>query len=281
METLCLPAIILAVLAWVCTLLFVMFLSLTARIFGVTVETISISFLKPFKFTRKGTKYEFGLLAMGGYVNMRGMLDHDELKEMSFIADPNEDTTDHFRTKPLGQRLAILLSGLVSYLIPTLIGLIWMGPGGIGENFKTIINLFKTFFIERPSEVAGVHLWSLYQGHSEIALVFMLMALVGVFFIAANWLLPSSTTMGGLFLKQFRKPKTEKKEQRGFVIGGYLGMAFYLGIFIYFIVRFIQLFSFGTLVEFLCNYLLTGAVLGLIAAGVMSLFSQRIRKGEI
>src|SRR4030042_2641047 len=88
-----------------------------ARIFKTRVEKFYIFFNPWFSlFKRKigETEYGIGWLPLGGYVKISGMIDESMDKEqMKLPPQPWE-----FRSKPTGQRLLIMLGGLlVNFLL--------------------------------------------------------------------------------------------------------------------------------------------------------------------
>ncbi|WP_243346703.1 RIP metalloprotease RseP [Parabacteroides sp. FAFU027] len=85
-----------------------------ARIFKVRVEKFYLFFnpwFSLFKFKPKNSETEYGVgwLPLGGYVKIAGMIDESMDKEqMALPAQPFE-----FRSKPAGQRLMIMVAGVV------------------------------------------------------------------------------------------------------------------------------------------------------------------------
>ncbi len=85
-----------------------------ARIFKVRVEKFYLFFnpwFSLFKFKPKNSETEYGIgwLPLGGYVKISGMIDESMDKEqMAMPAQPHE-----FRAKPAGQRLMIMVAGVV------------------------------------------------------------------------------------------------------------------------------------------------------------------------
>lgn len=87
---------------------------ITARMCKVRVEKFYLFFdpwFSLFKFTSKKTNTEYGIgwLPLGGYVKIAGMIDESMDKEqMALPPKPDE-----FRSKPAGQRLLIMLAGVI------------------------------------------------------------------------------------------------------------------------------------------------------------------------
>ena len=87
-----------------------------AKIFKTKVEKFYLFFDWPFSLIKKKigeTEYGIGLLPLGGYVKISGMIDEsmdkDQLKE-----EPKEW---EFRSKPTWQRLIIMIGGVTVNLI--------------------------------------------------------------------------------------------------------------------------------------------------------------------
>ena len=100
-----------------------------ARIFKTRVEKFYLFFnpwFSLFKFKRGDTEYGVGWLPLGGYVKIAGMIDESMDKE-AMKKDPQPW---EFRSKPSGQRLLIMLGGvlfniLFAFLIYSMILLAW------------------------------------------------------------------------------------------------------------------------------------------------------------
>jgi regulator of sigma E protease len=103
-----------------------------ARLFKTRVEKFYLFFnpwFSLFKMKRGDTEYGIGWLPLGGYVKISGMIDESMDKEaMKLPPEPWE-----FRSKPSGQRLLIMLGGVLfniifAFLIYSMILFAW------GEN---------------------------------------------------------------------------------------------------------------------------------------------------
>lgn len=80
-----------------------------ARLFKTRVEKFFLFFDWPralFKKKYKGTVYGIGMIPLGGYVKIAGMVD-ESMEELGALAEPWE-----FRAKPAWQRLIIMLGGV-------------------------------------------------------------------------------------------------------------------------------------------------------------------------
>jgi len=87
---------------------------LTARMFGMRVEAFSIGFPpKIFSVKRGDTEYQIGATPLGGYVKISGMI--DESLDTDYI--DKEPQPYEFRSKPVWQRLIVMLGGVVMNVI--------------------------------------------------------------------------------------------------------------------------------------------------------------------
>ncbi len=102
---------------------------ITARKFGCRVEKFFLFFDWPFAIVKKkigDTIYGIGVLPLGGYVKIAGMIDESMDKEqMKQAPQPWE-----FRSKPAWQRLIIMLGGIImnvltAFVIYAFIVMIW------------------------------------------------------------------------------------------------------------------------------------------------------------
>jgi regulator of sigma E protease len=104
-----------------------------ARIFKTRVEKFYLFFdpwFSLFKFKRGETEYGVGWIPLGGYVKISGMIDESMDKE----AMKQEPKPWEFRSKPSGQRLLIMLGGvlfnvLFAFLIYSMV--LWLGVKSI------------------------------------------------------------------------------------------------------------------------------------------------------
>ena len=89
---------------------------LFARLFGVRVEKFYLFFdpwFSLFKIKKGDTEYGIGWLPLGGYVKISGMMDESmDTEQLKQPPKPYE-----FRSKPTGQRLLIMLGGVLVNLI--------------------------------------------------------------------------------------------------------------------------------------------------------------------
>ncbi|MFA6799366.1 MAG: site-2 protease family protein, partial [Bacteroidales bacterium] len=100
-----------------------------ARIFKTRVEKFYLFFdpwFSLFKFKRGETEYGVGWIPLGGYVKISGMIDESMDKE----AMKQEPKPWEFRSKPSGQRLLIMLGGvlfnvLFAFLIYSMVLMAW------------------------------------------------------------------------------------------------------------------------------------------------------------
>ncbi len=83
---------------------------LPAKLFGMKVEKFYLFFDWPrklFSFTWRGTEYGVGLLPLGGYVKIAGMIDESLDKNLNVRPEPWE-----FRAKPVWQRFIVMIGGV-------------------------------------------------------------------------------------------------------------------------------------------------------------------------
>jgi regulator of sigma E protease len=109
---------------------------LAARLFGMRVDAFSLGFAPNlFKRTIGQTEYRLGLIPLGGYVKIAGMvdesLDTDALREPELDAAgqpvldrkgkpvyrPSPPEPDEFRAKPVWQRMIVISAGVVFNLV--------------------------------------------------------------------------------------------------------------------------------------------------------------------
>jgi len=87
---------------------------LFAKLFGMRVEKFSIGFPPVLGWFQKGdTKYQIGLIPLGGFVKIAGMV--DESMDASQLAEAPKSW--EFRSKPAWQRLLVMLGGIIFNVI--------------------------------------------------------------------------------------------------------------------------------------------------------------------
>lgn len=87
---------------------------LIAKFFGMRVEKFSIGFPPVLAWFEKGeTKYQVGLLPLGGFVKISGMI--DESMDKNQLAESPKPW--EFRSKPAWQRLLVMLGGIIFNVI--------------------------------------------------------------------------------------------------------------------------------------------------------------------
>lgn len=90
---------------------------ITAKMFGMRVEKFYLFFdawgIKLWSTTKNGTEYGIGWLPLGGYVKIAGMV--DENMDTSFLE--SEPQPWEFRSKPVWQRLIVMVAGVVMNII--------------------------------------------------------------------------------------------------------------------------------------------------------------------
>ena len=83
---------------------------LAAKLFGMRVDRFSIGFPPNIFSYRKGeTEYVIGATPLGGYVKIAGMI--DETMDTEFMNQ--EPAQDEFRSKPVWQRMIVMLAGVI------------------------------------------------------------------------------------------------------------------------------------------------------------------------
>ena len=98
---------------------------IAAKYFKMRVNKFSIGFPpKIISWKRKSTEYVLGLTPLGGYVQIAGMI--DETMDESFIGE--EPKPDEFRSKPVWQRIIVILAGVIFNMILAVViytGMTW------------------------------------------------------------------------------------------------------------------------------------------------------------
>lgn len=87
-----------------------------AKLFGMRVEKFYLFFDWPrklFSFNYKGTEYGVGLIPLGGYVKIAGMI--DESLDTDQVKRPPENW--EFRAKPVWQRMIVMVGGVTMNVI--------------------------------------------------------------------------------------------------------------------------------------------------------------------
>jgi|TARA_A100001015_G_scaffold299758_1_gene384259 regulator of sigma E protease len=124
-----------------------------AKLFGTRVEKFYLFFDWPFSLFKKkigGTEYGIGVLPLGGYVKIAGMVDEsfdtEQLK--------NDPQDWEFRSKPTWQRLIIMLGGVIvnfilGFLIYMMVTFVW------GKNILTYSDLNSGFKVSETMKDIG------------------------------------------------------------------------------------------------------------------------------
>lgn len=86
---------------------------LAGRLFGVKAEEFSIGFGRElFGVTdKRGTRWKFSLLPLGGFVKFAGDMDPSSRSDPNWLALPPEERAKTFQSKPLWQRAIIVAAG--------------------------------------------------------------------------------------------------------------------------------------------------------------------------
>ena len=87
---------------------------LAAKAFGMRVEQFSIGFPPKIWGKKFGdTEYSFGMIPLGGFVKISGMIDESlDVTAMRAVPQPHE-----FRSKPAWQRLIVMMGGIIVNVI--------------------------------------------------------------------------------------------------------------------------------------------------------------------
>jgi regulator of sigma E protease len=97
---------------------------LAGRLFGVKVDAFSIGFGREiFGITdKRGTRWKFGWLPLGGYVRFAGDMNAASVPDAAWLSLPPEERARTFPAKPVWQRAIIVAAGpVMNFLIAVLI----------------------------------------------------------------------------------------------------------------------------------------------------------------
>ncbi|WP_198665843.1 MULTISPECIES: RIP metalloprotease RseP [unclassified Sphingomonas] len=118
------PGILLAIVAFLCAIGPLVFIHemghyLAGRLFGVKAEAFSIGFGREVAgFTdRRGTRWKFGWLPLGGYVRFAGDMNPASQPDAAWLSLPAAERMRTFQAKPLWQRAVIVGAGPAVNLI--------------------------------------------------------------------------------------------------------------------------------------------------------------------
>ena len=118
------PGLLLTVLAFVLVIGPLVFLHemghyLAGRLFGVKVEAFSIGFgQEVFGVTdKRGTRWKFGWLPLGGYVRFAGDMNPASVPDADWLMLPPEERARTFPSKPVWQRAIIVAAGPVTNFV--------------------------------------------------------------------------------------------------------------------------------------------------------------------
>ncbi|WEK01306.1 MAG: RIP metalloprotease RseP [Candidatus Sphingomonas phytovorans] len=118
------PGLLLTILAFALVIGPLVFLHemghyLAGRLFGVKVEAFSIGFGREiFGVTdRRGTRWKFGWLPLGGYVRFAGDMNPASVPDADWLMLPPEERARTFPSKPVWQRAIIVAAGPVTNFV--------------------------------------------------------------------------------------------------------------------------------------------------------------------
>lgn len=125
-----------------------------ARMFGIKVEKFYLFFdwkFKLFSFKKGDTEYGIGWIPLGGYVKIAGMLDESMDEEaLKQPAQPWE-----FRSKPIWQRLIVMLGGIIMNVILGI--LIFIGHRFFyGQDIIPMSNVSMGIHVQDSSAIHGL-----------------------------------------------------------------------------------------------------------------------------
>lgn len=128
---------------------------LAGRLFGVKAEEFSVGFGRElFGVTdRRGTRWKFSLLPLGGFVKFAGDMDPSSRSDPNWLALPAEERARTFQAKPLWQRAIIVAAGPVANFLIAL---------GILTAFVLAVGELKTSAVVgqveagSPAQIAGL-----------------------------------------------------------------------------------------------------------------------------
>jgi regulator of sigma E protease len=123
------PGILLTIVAFICVIGPLVFVHemghyLAGRLFGVKAEAFSIGFGGEIAgFTdRRGTRWKFGWLPLGGYVKFAGDMNPASQPSTDWLALPAEERSRTFQAKTVWQRAIIVAAGpVVNFVVAILI----------------------------------------------------------------------------------------------------------------------------------------------------------------
>ncbi len=110
---------------------------IVAKRVGIAVHTFAIGFgPRLLSFTRGGTAYSLNLLPVGGYVNMAG--------EDNDTAAPDVPPEHRFRSKSVGQRLAVVCAGpvmnfLLAIVLLAIVAVVFGAPVRVGTQIGALL----------------------------------------------------------------------------------------------------------------------------------------------
>lgn len=154
------PGLLLTILAFVLVigpLVFVHELGhyIAARVFGVHAETFAIGFGRSIGgFTdRRGTRWQFGWLPLGGYVRFAGDMSPASTPSDEWLALPPEERARTFQAKPVWQRAIIVAAGPA---INFLVALVILAAFAMAYGESRTLPVAERIVAGSPAAAAGV-----------------------------------------------------------------------------------------------------------------------------
>lgn len=128
---------------------------LAGRLFGVKAEEFSVGFGRElFGVTdRRGTRWKFSLLPLGGFVKFAGDMDPSSRSDPNWLALPAEERARTFQAKPLWQRAIIVAAGPVANFLIAL-GILTVFVLAVGElKTSAVVGQVEA---GSPAQIAGL-----------------------------------------------------------------------------------------------------------------------------
>ncbi|MEN3747832.1 M50 family metallopeptidase [Sphingomonas sp. HF-S3] len=154
------PGILMMVIAFVLALGPLVFLHelghyLAGRWFGVKAEVFSVGFGREIGgFTdKRGTRWKFGMLPLGGYVRFAGDMNPGSQPDPNWLALPAAERARTFQAKPLWQRAIIVAAGPIANF---LVAIVILGAFAAAYGTITIPPVAGPIKAGTPAATAGL-----------------------------------------------------------------------------------------------------------------------------
>lgn len=129
---------------------------LAGRLFGVKADEFSIGFGREvFGVTdKRGTRWKFGWIPLGGYVKFAGDMDASSKPDPDWLALPAEERSRTFQAKPIWQRAIIVAAGPITNFLVAIA--ILMGFAISFGELRTPA-VVGSVLPNSPAQLAGLH----------------------------------------------------------------------------------------------------------------------------